>query len=164
MTISFYARRKGWPLEDVTVSLRPLENSATGVPNAKPRWEGSDRIEREIQLTGALTSEQRARCGNRGPLPRSIKRLLRKSTSELARSNVVSDLKIDRTDPNKSENRRLNYEWSRAVLHRNRRPTSCRDVPVCAHYSSPAGAGRRPKLRTVVNGSGYNRRPRNLFS
>ena len=61
MTISLYARRKGWPLEDVTVSLHHSKIHATDCAECETKVGRIDRIEREIQLTGALTNEQRAK-------------------------------------------------------------------------------------------------------
>ena len=61
MTISLYARRKGWPLETVTVSLHHSKIHAADCAECETREGKIDRIEREIQLTGALTAEQRAK-------------------------------------------------------------------------------------------------------
>ena len=61
MTISLYARRKGWPLENVTVSLHHSNIHATDCAECETKVGRIDRIEREIQLTGALTNEQRAK-------------------------------------------------------------------------------------------------------
>lgn len=61
MTISFYARRKKWPLENVTVSLQHSKIHATDCAECETKVGKIDRIEREIQLTGALTAEQRAK-------------------------------------------------------------------------------------------------------
>ena len=61
MTISLYARRKGWPLENVTVSLHHSKIHAADCADCETKVGKLDRIEREIQLTGALTSEQRAK-------------------------------------------------------------------------------------------------------
>ena len=61
MTISLYARRKGWPLEDVTVSLHHSKIHATDCAECETKVGRIDRIERQIQLTGALTNEQRAK-------------------------------------------------------------------------------------------------------
>jgi len=49
MTLKLYAQRKGWPLEDVTVTL----NGANG--------EGAYVITRQVALTGVLDAEQRQR-------------------------------------------------------------------------------------------------------
>ena len=61
MTISFYARRKSWPLEKVTVSLQHAKIHATDCAECETKVGKIDRIEREIELTGALTTEQRAK-------------------------------------------------------------------------------------------------------
>ena len=61
MTISLYARRKGWPLENVTVSLHHSKIHATDCAECETKVGRIDRIEREIQLTGARTNEQRAK-------------------------------------------------------------------------------------------------------
>jgi uncharacterized OsmC-like protein len=61
MTISLYARRKGWPLENVTVSLHHSKIHAVDCAECETKVGKLDRIEREIQLTGALTNEQRAK-------------------------------------------------------------------------------------------------------
>jgi uncharacterized OsmC-like protein len=61
MTISLYARRKDWPLENVTVSLHHSKIHATDCAECETKVGRIDRIEREIQLTGALTNEQRAK-------------------------------------------------------------------------------------------------------
>ena len=61
MTISLYARRKGWPLENVTVSLHHSKIHAVDCAECETKVGRIDRIEREIQLTGALTNEQRAK-------------------------------------------------------------------------------------------------------
>ncbi len=61
MTISFYARRRGWPLESVTVSLRHSKIHAIDCAECETKVGKIDRIEREIQLTGALTNEQRSK-------------------------------------------------------------------------------------------------------
>jgi uncharacterized OsmC-like protein len=60
MTISLYAHRKRWPLEEVTVSLRHSKIYAADCAECETREGKIDRIEREIQLTGALTVEQRS--------------------------------------------------------------------------------------------------------
>jgi putative redox protein len=61
MTISLYARRKGWPLESVTVSLHHSKIHAVDCAECETKVGRIDRIEREIHLTGELTSEQRAK-------------------------------------------------------------------------------------------------------
>lgn len=61
MTIALYARRKGWPLEDVTVRLRHSKIHAVDCAECETKAGRIDRIERDLQFTGDLTSEQRAR-------------------------------------------------------------------------------------------------------
>jgi putative redox protein len=61
MTISLYARRKGWPLENVTVWLHHSKIHAVDCAECETKVGKIDRIERKIQLTGALTTEQRAK-------------------------------------------------------------------------------------------------------
>src|SRR5438309_3922305 len=61
MTISLYARQKRWPLEEVTVSLSHSNIYAVDCAECETREGKIDRIEREIQLTGQLTAEQRSK-------------------------------------------------------------------------------------------------------
>ena len=61
MTIALYARRKQWPLESVTVRLRHAKIHAADCAECETREGKIDRIERDIELAGALTEEQRAR-------------------------------------------------------------------------------------------------------
>jgi putative redox protein len=62
MTVTLYARRKGWPLERVTVRLRQNRMHAKDCANCSPETEGFiHRIERSVTLEGNLTEEQRAR-------------------------------------------------------------------------------------------------------
>ena len=61
MTISFYARRRGWPLESVTVSLHHSKIHAIDCAECETKEGKIDRIQREIHLTGPLTDEQRSK-------------------------------------------------------------------------------------------------------
>jgi putative redox protein len=61
MTLGLYARRKGWPLEEVDVRLRHSKVHADDCAECERKPVLLDRIEREISLVGALTDEQRAR-------------------------------------------------------------------------------------------------------
>ena len=61
MTISFYARRKGWPLEKVMVSLHHAKIHAIDCAECETKVGKIDRIELEIELIGALSPEQRAK-------------------------------------------------------------------------------------------------------
>jgi uncharacterized OsmC-like protein len=61
MTVGLYARRKNWPLENVTVSLRHSKIHAADCAECETKNGKIDRIEREIELTGSLTDEQRSK-------------------------------------------------------------------------------------------------------
>lgn len=61
MTIALYARRKQWPLEDVTVTLEHSKIHAADCAECETREGKIDRIETTIALRGALSDEQRAR-------------------------------------------------------------------------------------------------------
>jgi putative redox protein len=61
MTLQMYARRKGWPLEKVEVSLRHSRIYASDCEACMTKEGKISRIERYISLTGPLTEEQRAK-------------------------------------------------------------------------------------------------------
>ena len=61
MTIALYARRKAWPLADVTVRLRHSKIHAEDCAECETREGMLDRIERAIVLHGDLTDERRAK-------------------------------------------------------------------------------------------------------
>jgi len=61
MTVSMYARRKAWPLEDVAVHLRHSKIHAADCAECETREAMLDRIERDIHFTGPLTNVQRSR-------------------------------------------------------------------------------------------------------
>lgn len=61
MTLELYARRKGWPLESVTVRLRHNKIYAQDCADCETKEGMIDRIEREIQLVGPLDAEQKAK-------------------------------------------------------------------------------------------------------
>lgn len=62
MTTTLYARRKGWPLERVTVRLRQQRIHAADCRECQHTSEGFvHRIERSVTFAGELTAEQRAR-------------------------------------------------------------------------------------------------------
>jgi len=61
MTVAMYARRKNWPLERVTVRLRHSREYASDCLNCETKEGMLDRIERDIELIGPLTAEQRVR-------------------------------------------------------------------------------------------------------
>ena len=61
MTMGMYARRKAWPLEEVTVHLRHSKIHAADCADCETQGGFLDRIERDIHLEGPLTAEQRSR-------------------------------------------------------------------------------------------------------
>lgn len=61
MTVAMYARRKHWPLETIRVRLRHSKVHATDCADCDTQVAKLDRIERDIELVGALDDEQRAR-------------------------------------------------------------------------------------------------------
>jgi putative redox protein len=75
MTVAMYARRKGWPLQDVRVTLRHSRIHASDCAECETRDGMLDRIEREVAFSGPLTGEQRARLldiANRCPVHRTL--------------------------------------------------------------------------------------------
>ena len=71
MTVSMYARRKQWPLEHVTVRLRHSKIHAQDCVQCETEDRQLDRIERELELRGALDEDQRSRLlaiANRCPV------------------------------------------------------------------------------------------------
>ena len=62
MTTMLYARRKQWPLEQVSVRLRQRRVHARDCTECTQTEEGYvHRIERAVSLSGELSDEQRAR-------------------------------------------------------------------------------------------------------
>jgi putative redox protein len=75
MTAGVYARRKGWPLESVTVSLAHSRIHAVDCANCDTKEGMLDRIDLVIELTGALTEVQRTRLleiAGRCPVHRTL--------------------------------------------------------------------------------------------
>jgi putative redox protein len=63
MTLLLYARRKGWPLEQVEVRLRHQRIHAQDCADCETKEGWLDAIEKEIVVAGDLTSEQQERLG-----------------------------------------------------------------------------------------------------
>ena len=61
MTVGLYARRKQFPLENITVSLRHARIHAQDCEECETKEGMLDRIDTYIELTGPLTAEQRAK-------------------------------------------------------------------------------------------------------
>ena len=75
MTVAMYARRKAWPLEEVTVHLRHSKIHAADCAECETKEGMLDRIERDIHFTGPLTDEQRAKLleiANKCPVHRTL--------------------------------------------------------------------------------------------
>jgi uncharacterized OsmC-like protein len=76
MTVGLYARRKQWPLENITVSLRHSRIHAKDCKECETKEGMLDRIDTEIELTGSLTAEQRAKLmeiAEKCPVHRTLK-------------------------------------------------------------------------------------------
>lgn len=75
MTIRLYADRKQWPLQGVAVYLRHSRVHAADCADCETKEGKIDRIEREIELAGPLTDEQRSRLleiAKRCPVHRTL--------------------------------------------------------------------------------------------
>ncbi len=75
MTVALYARRKQWRPQGVTVRLRHSKIYAADCAECETREGMLDRIERDIELAGALTEEQRTRLleiANKCPVHRTL--------------------------------------------------------------------------------------------
>jgi putative redox protein len=59
MTLGIYARRQHWPLASVMIRLRHSKIHAKDCADCDTKDEMLDRIDRDIELTGDLTGEQR---------------------------------------------------------------------------------------------------------
>ena len=75
MTLQMYASRKKWPLAQVVVRLRHSKVYAEDCENCEKSTAKIDRIEREIEVIGALDAEQRSRLleiANQCPVHRTL--------------------------------------------------------------------------------------------
>ena len=61
MTLALYARRKGWPLDGVTVRLTHSRIHAQDCADCETKEGKLDQIERELVLSGQLDATQRAK-------------------------------------------------------------------------------------------------------
>lgn len=61
MTVGLYARRKQFPLENITVSLSHSRIHAKDCEECETKEGMLDRIDMQIELTGPLTPEQRSK-------------------------------------------------------------------------------------------------------
>jgi putative redox protein len=77
MTLRMYADRKKWPLEGVVVRMRTARTHESDCEHCEKEKVGIGRIERRIELAGALTDEQRQRLleiADRCPVKQSLER------------------------------------------------------------------------------------------
>jgi putative redox protein len=80
MTVRMYADRKQWPLSDIVVRIRPVRSHAIDCANCETSDVGVGRLEREVELLGPLTDEQRKRLlyiADRCPVKQTLERGLR---------------------------------------------------------------------------------------
>jgi putative redox protein len=77
MTVRMYAARKQWPLDEVVVRLRNERKHAEDCANCETKRVGIKRIERQIELRGELSEEQRQRLleiADRCPVKQTLER------------------------------------------------------------------------------------------
>ena len=76
MTVSLYAKRKGFPLEGVEVRLSHDKIHAEDCAECETREGKLDRVTSEVRLSGALDEQQRARLleiAGRCPVKRTLR-------------------------------------------------------------------------------------------
>jgi putative redox protein len=76
MTVGLYARRKQFPLENITVSLRHARIHAQDCEECETKEGMLDRIDTHLELTGPLTAEQRTKLieiAGKCPVHRTLK-------------------------------------------------------------------------------------------
>ena len=77
MTLRMYADRKRWPLEAAEVRVRTARSHEKDCEQCETEDVGMTRIEREVELTGPLTDDQRARLleiADRCPVKQTLAR------------------------------------------------------------------------------------------
>lgn len=75
MTIAYFARKRQWPLEWVSVRVRHGKVHAEDCATCETKEGRIDRLERTIELRGTLTPEQRQellRIADRCPVHRTL--------------------------------------------------------------------------------------------
>ena len=75
ITVGMYARRKGWPLEEVAVHLRHSKIHVSDCADCETKQGMLDRIELDLHLRGSLTKEQRSKLleiANKCPVHRTL--------------------------------------------------------------------------------------------
>ena len=61
MTLGLYARKRKWPVEKITVSLRHSKIHARDCDDCETKDGRIDRINMEIHIAGSLTDKQRSK-------------------------------------------------------------------------------------------------------
>ena len=77
ITLRMYAERKKWPLRQVAVRLRHSKSHAKDCADCPEKPAKIDHIEREIELAGDLSDEQRQRLleiANKCPVHQTLER------------------------------------------------------------------------------------------
>ncbi len=75
ITVKMYADGKKWPLDEITVRLSHTKTHAADCQQCEAEATRIDRIDREIELTGALEDDQKARLleiANRCPVQQTL--------------------------------------------------------------------------------------------
>ena len=83
MTVRMYARRKGWPLEHVSVDISHDKIHARDCADCLDQTTKIDVFQRVIRLDGPLDADQRARLlaiADRGPVHRTLEGAIRIET------------------------------------------------------------------------------------
>jgi uncharacterized OsmC-like protein len=92
MTLRMYADRKQWPLEEVIVRLHHSRSHMADEQQCEQRPVRLDQIERTLELSGALTHEQRiklAEIAERCPVHRTLDAGVRITTRLSATGGIV---------------------------------------------------------------------------
>ena len=87
MTVAMYARRKGWPLDRVSVELRHRKIHAEDCAECETRVGMLDQIERDIRFSGSLDAEQRAKLmeiADKCPVHRTLTSEIHITTREVS--------------------------------------------------------------------------------
>lgn len=77
MTLRMYADRKGWPLDGAQVRLRTARSHEEDCEVCETEEVGPHQVERQIELEGSLTEEQRRRLllvADRCPVKQTLER------------------------------------------------------------------------------------------
>jgi putative redox protein len=75
ITVTMYARRKGWPLQGIAVSLRHTRIHASDCAECETKTGMIDRIERDLHFDGPLSADQKLRLldiADKCPVHRSL--------------------------------------------------------------------------------------------